>query len=183
MIKNFLVSLVVFCSFVVSFLSTQRETYIDYFHKINEAELFIVKDDYQSAFNVYKTTFKNYPHAFSKDIHNALMCAIRLRDANEAFEYAKMMVMQGYEFSFFDKESFGFLKNKKKMWKNFITEYPNIRKEYLKTIDVELREKYYSLFIEDQTVANPNAGYDRKQTDSIFYDLSIKVQSYRTDKK
>ncbi|MDR2910831.1 MAG: hypothetical protein LBV47_05655, partial [Bacteroidales bacterium] len=119
--------------------------------------------------------FKNYPHSFYKDVHNACVCAIKLNRQKEAFEFARMLVLYGYELTDFDKEPFEYLKSKEKLWEKFVSEYLNLRKKYLQTIDEEQRKCYHNIFVVDQSVAHPKTDKEYRQSDSVFYDLSIKL--------
>ncbi|MCL2073191.1 MAG: hypothetical protein FWH18_04680 [Marinilabiliaceae bacterium] len=159
-----------FAFLAVSFLIIKQLNYVDYFHKTNEAELFIVKGNYNDALNIYKALFIDYKQVFYMDVHNACVCAIKLGKTKLAVKYAKMLILYGYELEDFEKEPFNLIKNKR-FWSNFENDYTILRNEYLQTVDIELREKYYNLFLKDQSIGSRNL----ISQDSMLYDLSIDI--------
>jgi hypothetical protein len=154
-------------------LYAENNTYLNYFKKINQAELHIAKSDYKSALEIYKALFVAHPHSFYKDVHNAALCAIETKQYQDALQFSKDLVKHGYELKDFECSAFDALKNSKKHWKQFLSEYPKLRAQYEKTLDLPLREQYLTLFRIDQKAAG---NYNNvRDMDSVFYKLATSV--------
>ncbi|MDR2910829.1 MAG: hypothetical protein LBV47_05645 [Bacteroidales bacterium] len=158
-----------------SCINSQEKGYVNYFYETNKAALNILKSDYDAALTVYKSVFKSYPHSFYRDVHNACVCAIKLNKTGEAFEFAQMMVLHGYELFDFDKEPFVYLKNNKKQWRKFTNAYPKYRDKYIETVDRELRERYYALSLNDNLAVEYRLDKTIKEQDSLLYNLSVQL--------
>lgn len=121
-----------------------KTDYIDYHRMINQAESYIQNENYEKALKIYQTLLKNYHHAFYKDIHNACICAIKLKNFKEAYQQACKLVEYGYEMKDFENEAFKELK-KHKLWERFVIIYPKVRQKYIKGLNIDTRNKYLEL--------------------------------------
>jgi hypothetical protein len=155
-------------------LYAENNIYLDYFKKVNQAELHIAKSDYQGALEIYKAVFDAYPHSFYKDVHNAALCAIEAKRYKDALQLSKNLVLHGCELKDFDCSGFDALKNSKKQWKQFLSEYPKLHDQYENTLDLPLREQYLTLCEIDQKT-NGNFNNSIRVVDSVFYELAISV--------
>lgn len=154
---------------------TDNNSYLHYFNNINKAELAIADSQYSESLSIYKKLLAVYPHSFYKDIHNATLCAIKTRQYKYAIKLSKELVRHGYELSDFESPAFNELRDKKKYWKQFLNEYPELRKNYTKTLNEPLRDSYNLLYTIDQDAASLKNEI-RKQ-DSIFYNLAVSVSN------
>ncbi|MDR3327160.1 MAG: hypothetical protein LBT04_03390 [Prevotellaceae bacterium] len=172
MLKKIFFSVFLLCNFL---LYAENNIYLDYFKKVNQAELHIAKSDYKGALEIYKALFDAYPHSFYKDVHNAAICAIETKQYKDALQLSKDLVLHGYELKDFDCSGFNALKNSKKQWKQFLSDYPKLRAQYEKTLDLPLREQYLTLFRIDQKAAG---NYNNvRDMDSVFYRLATSVSN------
>ena len=162
---------------LVSFSSLQTaesdSAYLHYFTKINKAELAIADSRYEESLSIYKSLFAIYPHSFYKDLHNACLCALKLEKYKEALSFARDLVKHGYELKDFESKAFDSFRNQKKYWKQFLSEYPKLRKQYTETLDEPLRNSYHLLYITDQDAASHQK--EQRRQDSIFYKLAVSV--------
>ena len=171
-IKIYLV-LFTFISCSLNALNTSEKDYIDYFHKINSAELLIASSDYGKALGVYEELIKTYPNHFYKDLHNACVCALKLEKYDEALYFARDLVNHGYELKDFDSQAFDSFRNQKKYWGKFLSEYPRLRKQYEKNLNQPLRDKYMAMFkIDQQAASAPNS---IREQDSMLYELAVSL--------
>lgn len=170
MVKNFLLFVIAYFS-----LSTEAEnnSYLEYFKRVNEAELAIADSRYIEALSIYESLFAVYPHSFYKDLHNACLCALKLEKYKETFLLACDLVKHGYELKDFESQAFDNFRNQKNYWKQFISEYPKLRKQYTKTLNEQLRNNYHLLYTIDQAAASLHN--DIRKQDSIFYKVAISV--------
>ena len=80
------IHLVLFSFFITCNLFWQIN-YIEYHKVIAKAEDSIITKNYVAAFNLYDSIFQAYPKPFSKDLHNAALCANYLKDVESAKKY------------------------------------------------------------------------------------------------
>ena len=162
--KLLLLLTIIFCSCKI-----EAQDYINYFHKINAAESLIGSSEYEKALVIYDELMKTYPNHFFKDLHNACLCALKLEKYKEALSFARDLVKHGYELKDFDSPAFDRFRNQKKYWNKFVSEYPQLRKQYEKNLNLPLREKYYTLYKIDQQGASLS---DRRMLDNLLYELA-----------
>lgn len=148
--------------------------FIIYHKKINTAEIGIAKMEYKNSLEIYQDIFKRFPHAFYKDYHNAVLCAIKENDFKNAVNYSKALVLHGYEVADFEKSALDELKSHSDVWRLFLSEYPDLREKYENSINLPLREKYLALFTIDQKAASSE---NIKYQDSIFNKLAGEVSA------
>ncbi|MFT4073847.1 MAG: hypothetical protein QM654_18230, partial [Dysgonamonadaceae bacterium] len=137
-----------------------------YYKSMQQAESSIEKMGYAKALSVYKNAFSQYPHAFYGDLHNACLCAIKTKDYETAYQYAKQLVSHGCELTYFNDSVFAPL-HASAYWKQFDKEYNGIRNKYLANIDYGLRKEYFDMLHLDQS--NRRLGKPEQQADSIFF--------------
>jgi hypothetical protein len=141
--------------------------------KVLEAENHILEENYNSAFDTYKSVFIEYETSFYKDIHNACICALITGYNQDALLYAKKLILQGYELDDFQKDAFKKLTENKIIWEELENEYPALRYAYLKSIDSNLRSKYMEIYQLDQIASDHTKGLNYQ--DSIFRLLTLKT--------
>jgi hypothetical protein len=156
-------------------LKAENNTYVDYFKKINQAELCIADSSYSEALSIYKGVFNSYPHRFYKDIYNATLCAIRISRYEEALKLSEDLVLYGYELKDFESAAFEDFRNNEAYWKSFLSKYGQLRKEYEKAVNLSLRDKWLSLYKIDQQAASHHG--DVRLQDSVFYHLAISASN------
>ena len=169
--KVLLLFLFIACSFVTSGFKIASRDYIDYFHKINVAESLISGSDYEKALSIYNELFLTYPSCFYKDLHNACVCALKLEKYDEALAFASNLVNYGYELKDFESQAFDSFRNQKKQWNKFLSNYPQLREQYEKKLNIPLREKYLVLYEIDQQAASTGT----RMQDSLFYELAVSL--------
>lgn len=143
-----------------------RETYSGYYKAMQQAESSIEETGYAKALSVYKNAFSRYPHAFYSDLHNACLCAIKTKDYQTAYQYAKQLVSHGCELIYFNDSIFAPLR-KSAYWKQLGEEYNCIRNKYLAGMDYDLRKEYFDMLHLDQS--DRRLGKPEQQADSIFF--------------
>ncbi|WP_461640383.1 hypothetical protein [Labilibaculum euxinus] len=151
--------------------------YINYHKELNQAKLLIAQSKFEEALEIHQQVFKEYPKHFYKDVHNACVCAIRCNKMNKAFELANELVLLGYQLEDFEQSAFDALRNSDQ-WNFFCKAYPKLRKDYESTVSLNLREKYYQLFLDDQLVASRDEGYGDLKNDSSFFVLTKRLKEF-----
>lgn len=112
---------VLFSFFITCNLFSQIN-YIEYHKVIAKAEDSIITKNYASAFNLYDSLFQVYPKPFSKDLHNAALCANYLKDIESAKKYLMKLSDLGIDKKVIKKSCFINLRFKKG-WLDFKKQY------------------------------------------------------------
>lgn len=151
----------------------QIVNYLEYYNKINQAELLINRYDFDSASAVYETTFNSYPNHFYKDLHNVCLCYIRTNKLDKAKLIAEELVLHGYELNDFEKDSAFTPLVKSMSWNTLRTNYIALRTKYLEGLNPTFRKKIYEMFLKDQSVA-----LSKKMCfqDSMFYYQAMELE-------
>lgn len=98
--KNiFLIGITIFI--VISSLPASANENKDYFNKVNQAELAIVKGQYKTALDYYRQAFKAKKKPLAQDLYNASICAIRGKSYKYALSYCRRLADKGVGKNFF----------------------------------------------------------------------------------
>ena len=81
--------------FLVLFHTSVHSTITPYYALINKAELSICDHDLITANDYYKQAFRLLPAPFSKDYHNAIICAMETNQTALARKYLKRLLSRG----------------------------------------------------------------------------------------
>lgn len=110
-------------------LFSQNDNFIkNYYPYINKAEMFIVNSNFKEAYLHYEKAFKNVHLPFVKDIHNALVCSIKLKLKKKPYTYLKKMANKGLPFE--NLKNNGYIKlyiEKNNLQKFYIKNYKDKR--------------------------------------------------------
>ncbi|TAJ15735.1 hypothetical protein DMA11_00605 [Marinilabiliaceae bacterium JC017] len=146
--------------------SNEDNNHLLYQTEINKAEYLITNVDYQEALEIYQVLFGKYQNCFYKDIHNACLCAVKLHQYGLAMKFMEDLVMQGYELEDFSNPVFDEIKEVEVCWNSFTKKYPDVRQKYLGSLDLDLRNRYSQIYLNDQKAASSR---DMRYQDSVFY--------------
>lgn len=137
--------------------SFSQKSYVDYHKQINKAEeLYFKENKKDSAFIYYDKTFNEFNEfIFLKDILNCLQLSIL--EKREYEKYIELGFNNGLKL--LDLNNFPIIKNKKINILKFQKKYDQIRKKYIKKIDLEYLQWVYNLTGEDQIVKERNDGF------------------------
>lgn len=159
----------------------EKEDYVLYHHQKIVANFHIINKQFDSAQIVFDRLFQKYPKHFYKDVHNACLCEIELDNYTKALNYAKELVLQGYEMVDFERNSFKGFRNSN-LWQEFELEYPKLRQRYLKKQNHKLRNRYYELFLLDQKAAGKYGGCDRDELYKVYFNNAKVLHSLYLEK-
>lgn len=147
--KSFPILCTLFCS-IISY--SQETNYIKFYYPyINQAEYFIVKNNFPKALLCYQKAFEKVTHCFAKDEYNALLCSI-LANRKESNYYMERLALKGVKLDFLEKNMVikkKFLTNDKR------NKYKECYKER-SSFDSILIMKLQKLEKLDQDIRSPN---------------------------
>lgn len=128
-----------------------NEDYLPYYHKINEANYLNYQESFQEANHLYQAAFKLVTRPFYKDYKKAAENATNISD-QEVYEYLSNGIARGLRLEMIKKDSIfdDFLNTN--YWKELEKAYPEKRKEYELTINLDLAEELKEMYELDQSV-------------------------------
>ncbi|MCT4602988.1 MAG: hypothetical protein N4A59_08835 [Marinifilum sp.] len=168
------------CLFVIICFSYNKSysdnNYISYYKECNKAKLLIVNNQFSEALDLYQQIFLEYDKNFYKDIHNACLCAIRCEKYNIVLELAEKLVLHGYSMDDFKSKAFLSFRESQE-WKKFNKAFPKLQKQFKSKLNLDLRRKYYQIFLEDQNIVSNGMGYGTEENDRKLIELSKKLHN------
>lgn len=144
--RNILLIVIIF---TLSSNSAISQTYDEYV--IQATELYHAKK-YQESSKFWNKAFK-IRDGFSSDYYNSACTYALAGNKNEAFNHLEKTIKNGYEdIDWMKKDSdFASLKGSKK-WSNFIDNIPKFQKEYISSLNIEMKQSLENLRMQDQTI-------------------------------
>ena len=143
---------------------------INYYTYTQKAENHILTRQYDSANKQYHLLSQNYPTLFSRDIHNAIRCAILSRDIKSAFWWSEKMALKGVELSYFNSKILVAMK-KSLEWKNFTIKYDSIYRFTKSNLNLKLKKELIDLVNEDQA----DYGLENRKDSKVLFETTEKV--------
>lgn len=125
------------------------QDYSEYHFKVNIAKVLIVNGQFDSALETYHSVFREFTKKFYRDIHNACVCSIKTENWDDAYLFAKELILHGYILEDFDKSTFKLLRSNN-CWNDIKREYPHLRKQYKDKIESYQYLKYRYMKSYDQ---------------------------------
>ncbi|MDC3220707.1 GyrI-like domain-containing protein [Flavobacteriales bacterium] len=117
----------------------------------------IIKEDYQSALVNYKTAFNNVNNVFAKDMHNSILCAIKIDSSDFAINMVEEIIRKGVNKRFIEKKYKAL--NKHPRWSTLFNRYFKISNRYLLDIDTALYHKAIIMSEKDQEFRVKHGSY------------------------
>lgn len=146
----------------------EKYTWNHYYSLVDTAEQAIVDSVYTNALGFYFKAFDMVNCPYPEDLHNALLCAVKINDFDLAIKCAIKLVEAGKTLK--ELEDNKYLKPlvNSTNWKFFRKEYSQIHRKYLESKDSTLDSLMDEILWSDQYYANKRmekGGYE----DSLFY--------------
>jgi len=141
----------------------------NYYQKVYLAEEAYYKEDYKRVFEQMSEAEKNCELLNQRGIYEMLKYAessAHIGEKEKAFELIRKLLLKGYEINqLANNEAFQSLVGSDK-WTQLEKDYESLHKEYLSSIDLELREKIAEMKRIDQ-LYRQRGEYDQQKCDSI----------------
>lgn len=139
------------------FLNSCREkqfSYIDdYYQTVYIAEEAFHKKKYQKVFDLMSELEKKTQLLNQGEIYEIMKFAISsayLRKNKKTIELSKELIFHGFDIKYLEDEIAFSEIIKTNEWKKLIEEYPELHKEYIKTINIDLRNELKEMTRNDQ---------------------------------
>lgn len=143
---------------------------ITYYTYTKNAENYVLSRQFGKAKEQYNLLGQNYPVLFSRDIHNAIRCAVLSRDLKRAFWWSEKLAHKGIDLPYFNAKIFeGMRKNHE--WKSFSSKYDSICKATKDTWNLQLKKELNDLLEEDQA----DYGLENRKNPKVLYETTERV--------
>ena len=165
--------LIIISLFGISKLSAQN--YLNYYEKINEAEIANLDKKFKEADSIYRIAFKLVEKPFKDDYLLASINSEKLNDNQKTYDYLKNGVLVGLTKERIKKELSEFKKSGE--WKSLKKEYNSTRERYLKSLSLTLRYEILKMVEKDQSARHPIFGSWKKmkKVDDFNYNKLLEI--------
>ncbi|MFP4846034.1 hypothetical protein [Winogradskyella sp. PE311] len=155
---------------LISCQESKECNYIEnYYQKVYLAEEAYYKEDYQKVFEQMSEAEKSCEILNQRGIYEMLKYAessARIGKKEKALQLIRLLILNGYEIDqLANNEAFQNLVGLKE-WTQLEKDYENLHKEYLNSINLDLREKIAEMKRIDQ-MYRQRGEYDQQKSDSI----------------
>lgn len=121
-----------------------------YYQKINEAESYIVCENYKKALTLYEQAFQYKTYPFAIDLYNQMYCASFAGNEDVMYESARKLVTnKGLSLATIEKH-YSILRNNEKKWEIFKNWYPEGHQVFLELSNAEARALFNKIADDDQ---------------------------------
>lgn len=168
-----LVFLITILIFGIGKLSAQN--YLNYYKKINEAEIAHIDKDFKVADSIYRIAFELVEKPFKEDFLLASINSEKLNDHLKTYEYLKNGVLVGLTEKRIRIELSEFKKSDE--WNSLKKEYDSLRDRYLKSLNINLRNQLLQMVKKDQSARHPIFGSSKKmkKVDELNYITLLEI--------
>ncbi|MGB5429310.1 hypothetical protein [Eudoraea sp.] len=142
----------------------------DYYQTVYKADFEFETENYEKAFELYQNAFNSCEAVNTSnyyEIRKFTECSAILERFTTTYEYAKKQTLNGVELNQFQiNPTFNkFLSSE--YGQKFISEYDNLRKEFVANADFKLRDELIAMRVADQMYRGSNEETDWIKQDSI----------------
>lgn len=130
--------------------SGQSQHYLKYHQQVMKVELLIADDQFDDALELLEKLFLNYDFVFLRDYKVAAQLALYLNDRDKSFHYIRKGIISGWGLKAIKKNKYLKTLQNDSEWLALEKAYPDLRKEYLKKIDLTTRKKVQEMSRKDQ---------------------------------
>jgi hypothetical protein len=141
-----------------------------YYSLTKKAEAYIITAQYAKAKEIYEQLALENNVLFSRDIHNAIRCAILSRDIKTAIWWAEKLAHKGIELSYFNAKTFNKMLSNP-AWKPFCVKYDSILKDAKSKWNLKLKQEIQNFVDEDQA----NYGLTNRKGAIVLYETTETV--------
>lgn len=142
-------ALLIICLGLVFYLEEQPD-YFNYHKAVNQAEEYIVEEDFASAQQTLEVALMQFDFCFVKDLLLASQINLILGNKERSINWAKRALQGGYLLTCLQQIPVFQRYYTPSDWEDLDTSFPELRKEYLKGIDIELLNEFSRRYTVEQ---------------------------------
>lgn len=136
--------------FVIISVRSLGQDYAQYHARINEAEEFIVHNQYKGALKIYEEVFTAYDFVFLNDYQIATQIALAAKEEEKCWKYLIAGIKSGWTLKSIKHNSYLEKLKIDPQWKLIKKEYGMWRNEYEIHLNQDARKKVKKMFSKDQ---------------------------------
>lgn len=169
--------------FFIGFNFFVNDDYITYNRTINQAESYIVKNNFEDALGKYEEALNYVNYGYAKDYYNAAFIASYVKDTLTTIRYLDSCIVRGVPQKWIKKSSkFDWLKSTDN-WNEFIKRIPDLKNKYEARVNSTYSKKLYQIFDKDQKSRSWfNAKFKKKKMREVdeegFKQLNDLINTY-----
>ncbi|MCC9168265.1 hypothetical protein [Pontibacter harenae] len=129
-----------------------------YYPLINEAELKVVSQQYDSALVYYQQAFTTVSAPLARDYYNAAVCAMLTANQKQTVEYLEQLVLKGVAFSYLESQPVFEELHTTRQWRKFRRKSRKYRRTFESTANLDLRADLDELYARDQYFRQAEGG-------------------------
>ncbi|AYQ34382.1 hypothetical protein [Runella sp. SP2] len=130
---------------------------LEYYSKINEAELAILDSNYSKSCSYYRDAFKINNSSFAKDYYNAAIVAAYVKDTNLIIHCFSQLARKGVCLSYLKKQhSWSLFKENYDLSYFEKIQFQKFREDYLKSTNFYLKRKLDNIYETNQDILLKN---------------------------
>jgi len=151
------------------------QNYLEYYETINKAEIANLDKEFKESDSIYQIAFKLVRKPFKEDYLLASINSEKLNDNQKTYEYLKKGVKNGLTIERIKNQISEFKKSNN--WKTLTNEYNSLRNNYLKTLNIPLRNEIIDMIRKDQKARIPIFRSSKKmnKTDTYNYNRLLEI--------
>ncbi|AZJ34395.1 hypothetical protein [Tenacibaculum singaporense] len=172
--KKYILILVCFaCFFTVRVYS---QNYLEYYKKINDAEINNLNGNYAKSDSLYHIAFTLVKKPFKEDYFLAAKNSEKLGDCQTTYNHLQLSLKNGLSFKRIKTKDFRNFKEST-FWRKLKAEKKQLEETYLSNINVSLRDEIREMIKQDQKARRPIFGSwkQTKKTDYYNYNRLLKI--------
>jgi len=137
----------------IGFASIAQQSYQNYHHQIVQSEQLIVSGNYEAAILKLDSLFTKYNFVFLRDCKLATELCAYTKDLDHGLRFVQQGILQGWTLKDIEKnKNLRFLLTDPR-WAALKNEYEELHRQYLKKLNIPLREQVHLMFKNDQRKA------------------------------
>lgn len=153
-----------------SFHKISAQNYLNYYEKINKAEIANLDKEFKKSDSIYQIAFELVERPFKEDFLLASINSEKLKNYPQTYAYLIRGINNGLTLKRIKEQLTGF-KNSKD-WKKLKNEYNSLQENYLNTLNLALRKEVIKMVKNDQKARTPIFGGMNKMEKIDFYNYN-----------
>lgn len=153
-IKKYLIPGILICSLLWPILKVHgQDNYIDYHHGIIKCEQLIADNSFKNAIANFDSLFSQYDDIFLRDCKVAIELAVFENDIISGSKFLRLGILNGWTLKSIKKSDIPIHFQEDPQWQSILSEYDSLHNQYLKSLNISLKNQVHEMFKKDQKKA------------------------------
>ncbi|MEB2778732.1 hypothetical protein SYJ56_25715 [Algoriphagus sp. D3-2-R+10] len=134
-------------------VATREPSFIKYHQQIIKAETLLSVEKFKEALAEYEKIVESYDFVFLRDYKIASQLALYIGDEEKALYYIQKGISSGWDLKELKTNKFLKPLHRLEHWKSLELDYKNLHGEYLKRLNLSVKDQVQTMFKRDQAMA------------------------------